>query len=68
MSTTDIPLMTMTVNETVRRYPATIAVFNRYGIDTCCGGGMEIAEAAAQENVDTDALRSDLRRALGDTA
>ena len=60
--------MTMTVNETVRRYPATIAVFNRYGIDTCCGGAMAIAEAAAQESIDADALRSALLCVLGDTA
>jgi hypothetical protein len=35
-----------TVNETMARYPVTMAVFNRFGIDTCCGSGSLIREAA----------------------
>jgi regulator of cell morphogenesis and NO signaling len=43
---------TMTVNEVVRLYPASIAVFNEYGIDTCCGGGVALAVAVQRDNVD----------------
>ena len=28
------------VDELTARYPDTIAVFNRFGIDSCCGGGV----------------------------
>lgn len=65
MSTTEIPVMTLTVNEAVRRYPATIAIFNRYGIDTCCGGALPVAEAAAEAHVDASVLRAELVSAIG---
>ena len=68
MTTVDIQLLAMTVNEVVRRYPATIAVFNRHGIDTCCGGGVPVAEAAAKEAVDANVLLADLMRAQDDAA
>jgi len=46
----------LTVNETIARFPATMAVFNRFGIDTCCGGGATIEEAAHRDGLDLDAL------------
>jgi regulator of cell morphogenesis and NO signaling len=46
----------LTVNETIARFPATMAVFNRFGIDTCCGGGVTIEEAARRDGLDLDAL------------
>ncbi|MBX6332706.1 MAG: DUF542 domain-containing protein [Gemmatimonadaceae bacterium] len=57
-----------TVNETVARYPATAAVFNRFGIDTCCGGGVPIALAAAREGIDSGALLAALLAALHEVA
>ena len=53
-----------TVNETVARYPATAAVFNRFGVDTCCGGGVPIAAAAAREGIDPDVLLAAVREAV----
>jgi len=53
-----------TVNELVMRYPATIAVFNRFGIDSCCGGGVPIADAARRDGADVDALLAALREAV----
>ena len=53
-----------TVNELVTRYPATIDVFNRFGIDSCCGGGVPIADAARRDGVDFDALLAALRAAV----
>ena len=29
---------TLPVNEGISQFPATVAVFNRFGIDACCGG------------------------------
>ena len=53
-----------TVNELVVRYPATIAVFNRFGIDSCCGGGVPLADAARRDGADVDALLAALREAM----
>ena len=38
---------TDTVNDVLRDTPAAAAVLNRMGIDTCCGGSLSLAEAAA---------------------
>ncbi|HVS59314.1 MAG TPA: DUF542 domain-containing protein [Gemmatimonadaceae bacterium] len=62
-STSQIDIVS-TVNELIARYPATIAVFNRFGIDSCCGGGAPIADAARRDGADFDALLAALREAV----
>ena len=54
----------LTVNEIVRRYPETVAVFNRMGVDLCCGGGLTLAEAIDADGIDEDDLREALDEAL----
>ena len=58
---------TLTVNETIRRFPATVAVFKAFGIDACCGGALPIATAAARHGVDTGVLAEMLERAARQT-
>ncbi len=58
------PDTALTVNQLVAREPATIAVFNRFGMDTCCGGAVPIADAARRDGVDLDALIAALRSAI----
>ncbi len=55
---------TWTVNKVVALYPTTVAVFNRYGVDSCCGGGVALTEAATRDGVDLDALLQELRDAV----
>ena len=45
-----------TVNETIVKHPAAVAVFNALGIDACCGGDAPIDEAARRDGVDVNAL------------
>lgn len=45
-----------TVNEVVRHYPATVPVFNEFGIDSCCGGATSLAVAADRDGADLSAL------------
>lgn len=52
----------MSVNEVIRRYPASIALFNRYGIDACCGGAAPVMEAAERDGADVDALLAELEK------
>ena len=53
----------LTINEVLLKYPSAVAVLNAYGIDTCCGGGNSLAEAAACDGIDLDEILGALRDA-----
>lgn len=55
-----------TVNETIRRLPTTVAVFQKFGIDSCCGGDLPLTEAADRHGVAIDDLLDELEAADGD--
>lgn len=42
---------TLTLNEIVDAFPATLAILGDMGFDTCCGGYKEIGAAAAELNI-----------------
>ena len=42
----------MSVNDTLRRFPATVAVFNAFCIDACCGGAARLDQAAERDGAD----------------
>jgi iron-sulfur cluster repair protein YtfE (RIC family) len=42
------------VNQVIHAHPGTVEVFNRFGIDSCCGGAAPIATAAAMHGADPD--------------
>jgi iron-sulfur cluster repair protein YtfE (RIC family) len=54
----------VSVNEMVARHPETMPVFNRFGLDTCCGGGAPIDEAARRDGADLGELVEALQLAL----
>ena len=58
----------LTINEIVAAHPETIPVFNRFGLDTCCGGGVCVDDAARRDGVDVNDLVSALNAALDGTA
>ena len=47
---------TMSVNEIVARHPGMMPVFKRFGLDTCCGGGAPLAQAAQRDGANLDEL------------
>ncbi|HEX7023962.1 MAG TPA: DUF542 domain-containing protein [Gemmatimonadales bacterium] len=55
---------TTTVNELLRRYPASAAVLNRMAIDTCCGGGLSLEKAAEAAGLPFPTLLAALRPVL----
>ncbi len=60
---TDMPVNSdTTVNGTIARCPEAIAVLNRFGIDTCCGGGMSISDAARAQGLDPSILLEAIRQ------
>lgn len=60
MSTT---LAEMTVGELVRERPARSRVFEKHGIDFCCGGKRQLAEACAKKGVSLDQVAQELTEA-----
>lgn len=54
----------MTINDVIKRYPRTIAVFNEYHVDSCCGGGESIEKTATRDGVDVDRLVKALNDAV----
>ena len=50
------------------KHPMTLRVFEKYGVDYCCGGGDTLAKAAIEKGVDLDALFGDLRDAISQPA
>ncbi len=46
----------LTVNDAVRRWPESVAVFNHFGVDACCGGALPVREAAVRAGADPDAV------------
>lgn len=54
-----------TVNALVREHPRTVEVFNRFGIDACCGGAAPVREAALRDGADPEALVAALEEAIG---
>lgn len=56
----------VTVRETMTRHPRTRDVFSRFGVDTCCGSGIPILDAAHRDGADLEGLLAALREATAD--
>lgn len=54
----------MTVRELVGRYPQTRPVFEKHGIDYCCGGAKSLTDAASEHGLRLPDLAGDLEKAL----
>jgi len=52
-----------TVGETAAAFPGTVEVFQRHGIDFCCGGGRALAEVCAERGIGLDELVRELDEA-----
>lgn len=59
---------TACVRDFAVKHPKTLRVFEKYGIDYCCGGGDALAKAAAENGVGLDALIGDLQEAINQPA
>jgi regulator of cell morphogenesis and NO signaling len=63
-------MMTLTITKTVRDYaietPQTIPVFEKLGIDFCCGGNRPLDEACAAANLNLDSVLQSLEKALAE--
>lgn len=55
-SKTRSELAERSVNDVIARFPESVAVFNAFGIDACCGGAESVTEAARRDGADPEAL------------
>jgi iron-sulfur cluster repair protein YtfE (RIC family) len=53
----------MVVNDAIKLHPATIEVFYKFHIDSCCGGAESIEGAAKRDGADLEALLAALNEA-----
>lgn len=53
-----------TINDLIRRYPATLPVLQRHGIDSCCGGMHRLEKAASAHHMDLQLLKKELADAV----
>lgn len=56
---------TTTVHEAMGLIPGAKEVFERFGLDTCCGGGVPLATAAERQGAELEDVLEALERARG---
>lgn len=56
--------MDITVGRIAAETPASIRVFEKYGIDFCCGGGTAFAEACAVRGLAAETVMAEIERAV----
>ena len=59
----ELPSLTLSVAETLERWPLTHGVLAARGLDTCCGGVHSVGAAAGAHGVDPELLIVELRAA-----
>jgi regulator of cell morphogenesis and NO signaling len=52
------------INDVIKEYPQSIAVFNEFRVDSCCGGGQSIEKTATADGLDVEALLQALNEAV----
>lgn len=55
---------TLQVADIAARHPGTIRIFQRHGIDFCCGGKRPLDEVCEARGLDSEQLRAELEEAL----
>ncbi len=55
----------MTVNDVIGQFPKTIGVFNRFNVDSCCGGARTLEAVSREDGADLRDLLSELIKAAG---
>ncbi len=64
MTNETLNLAQSTVDDIMARNPATMPVFNAFGVDSCCGAHSTVHEAALRDGVDEAALIAALELAM----
>ncbi len=46
----------MSINDIIRKHPNTMGVFNRFNVDSCCGGARSLRVVAEEDKLDLQEL------------
>lgn len=65
---TTVIVETVSLNEIVARYPQSLPVLQRFGLDTCCGGSLPLRTAVEHHGLDLEQVISELRTAIKEQA
>lgn len=57
-------LKKMSINEIIKKYPNTISLFNRFNIDSCCGGSEILEVAVHNARADLNAVIDAILKAI----
>lgn len=49
-----------TVGQIAAQYPASVRIFEKYGIDFCCGGKIPVSDAFSRKGLDPAALVAEM--------
>jgi regulator of cell morphogenesis and NO signaling len=63
-----IQTQTKTIGEIATANPATIKVFQKHGIDFCCGGKRPLGEVCSEQGLDFEKLQDELANAVSPAA
>jgi hypothetical protein len=61
---TFLTMRATTVRDVLVKFPETVSVFAAHGLDTCCGAGAPLSQAASKAGLSTDVLVSELEHAV----
>lgn len=64
MDSQELAVEEATVDALMASHPATMVVFNSFGVDTCCGAHRTVREAAVEDRVDPAELVAALRQVI----
>lgn len=54
----------MTVNQVIKLYPQSIGVFNKFNIDSCCGGSETLEKAAKNADVRIEEVIEEINKVV----
>lgn len=57
-----VPEPDMTFNEIIARWPLSVAVFQKFGMDSCCGGSHPVQMMCEKKGIDLKALMLELKK------
>lgn len=63
-----MPVTTQTVRDIALENPASVRVFEKYGIDYCCGGRVPLADACQSKGLNMDEVLASLEAVAGSAA